>query len=62
MSMRVAVLMPRYTNRYTEGSESGAQQMRLKQSLGFGSYKATRNREAIDLGKFIYKAHRNRTR
>lgn len=41
-------------------SESGAWQTRLEQSLRFGSYKAGRNREDIDLGKFIHKTHRKR--
>lgn len=33
---------------------------RLEQSLGFGSYKDTRNREAIDLGEFIHKTQRKK--
>lgn len=33
---------------------------RLEQSLGFGSYKDTRNREAIDLGEFVHMAQRKK--
>lgn len=58
MSMRVASLIPGCTDRYTEESESEAWHARLERSLGFGSYKGTRNRAAIDLGRFIHEAHR----
>lgn len=38
MSVNAAMLIPRYTNRYTGGRGSEAQQARLERSLGFGSY------------------------
>lgn len=46
-----------HTNRREEGRGLAD---RLEQSLGFGSYKDTRNREAIDLSKIIHKAHRKK--
>lgn len=56
--MRVASLIPGCTDRYTEESESEAWHARLERSLRFGSYKGTRNRAAIDLGRFIHEARR----
>lgn len=55
MSVTVATLIPRYTKTYTEGSESGIGRQGWREALDLD----TRNREAIDLSKFVHKTHKS---
>lgn len=53
--MAVATLIPRYTKSYTEGSESRVGRQGWRKALDLD----TKNREAMDLSKFIHKTHKN---
>lgn len=55
MSVAVATLIPRYTKSYTEGSESRVERQGWRKALDLD----TRNKEAMDLSKFIHKTHKS---